>query len=122
MPLKRINSQDRTVYSTESGRLCPDCGRPVGNCTCSKRKAPSSGDGVVRVRLESKGRGGKTVSTISGVLLDEEKLRVLAAELKRRCGTGGTLKDGIIEIQGNHCDTLLAVLKEKGFTAKRAGG
>jgi translation initiation factor 1 len=110
-----------TVYSTESGRICPKCGRPVAACVCAKALRPK-GDGVVRVRLESKGRGGKTVTTIQGLDLDDEALRALAAELKRRCGTGGTIKDGVIEIQGNHADLLVQELKQRGFTTKRAGG
>jgi translation initiation factor 1 len=118
-------SNSRTVYTTESGRICPQCGRPVASCQCKKKGAPSGsakGDGVVRVFLEKKGRGGKTVSIVTGLPLDEETLKTLAADLKRRCGTGGTVKDGAIEIQGDHRDTLVAALAEKGYKAKKAGG
>jgi translation initiation factor 1 len=83
---------------------------------------PPKGDGVVRVRRETKGRGGKTVTTILGVPLAEAPLALLAGELKRRCGTGGTAKDGIIEIQGDHRDTLVAELSKRGYTVKLAGG
>jgi translation initiation factor 1 len=76
----------------------------------------------VRVRRETKGRRGKTVTTIDGVPLADEALRGLAAELKRRCGTGGSVKDGVIEIQGDHRDILVADLEERGYTVKRAGG
>lgn len=130
----RFNSNSRTVYTTESGRICPDCGRPIAACTC-KKKSRSQGeptrssvaaslpkDGVVRVVLEKKGRGGKTVSIVAGLRLNDEDLRELSTELKRRCGTGGTVKDGLIEIQGDHRDVLMSVLKDKGYTVKRVGG
>ncbi len=80
------------------------------------------GDGIVRVRREVKGRRGKTVTTISGTALPEDELRSLAGELKRRCGTGGSTKDGVIEIQGDHRDALVADLESRGYTVKRAGG
>jgi translation initiation factor 1 len=76
----------------------------------------------VRVRREKKGRRGKTVTTISGVPLPADELAALAAELKRRCGTGGSSKDGVIEIQGDHGDTLIDLLRARGYDAKRAGG
>jgi translation initiation factor 1 len=122
MMAQKSNSQARTVYTTETGRVCPHCGQPVSGCRCKKKATPPTGDGVVRVQLEKKGRGGKTVSVITGLAGSEETLRALAAELKRRCGTGGTLKEGVIEIQGDHRDTLVEVLKARGINAKRAGG
>jgi translation initiation factor 1 len=115
----------RTVYSTESGRICPACGQPFAACRCKKKSVPAKPaptDGIVRVGLEKKGRGGKTVSVISGLRGSEEELKTLAADLKHRCGTGGTLKNGIIEIQGDHRETLLEVLRAKGIPAKRGGG
>jgi translation initiation factor 1 len=112
----------RTVYSTGSGRICPACSQPVENCTCRKEKPGEAGDGIVRVRREVKGRGGKTVTTISGVPLDENGLSELAAELKRRCGSGGSVKDGIIIIQGDKQDTVIQFLESTGYTVKRAGG
>jgi translation initiation factor 1 len=113
----------RTVYTTQSGRVCPNCGKPSAQCSCKKKSATTpAGDGVVRVGLEKKGRGGKTVSVISGITLSPDALRDLASDLKRRCGTGGTVKDGVIEIQGDHRDTLIAALKEHGYSAKRVGG
>jgi translation initiation factor 1 len=69
-----------------------------------------------------KGRRGKTVTTISGVPLASDALRELAGELKRRCGSGGSAKDGVIEIQGDHRDTLVAELEDRGYTVKLAGG
>src|SRR5699024_7238602 len=88
------------VFSTDAGRHCPDCSQPVDACTCKGTLVPE-GDGIARVRRESKGRGGKTVTTIAGVPLAEDDLKELASALKRRCGTGGALKDGVIEIQGD---------------------
>ena len=105
--------RDRTVYSSARGRVRPAEPEPP-------RRA--RGDGIVRVRRETQGRGGKTVTTIAGVPLDEAALAALASELKRRCGTGGTAKDGVIEIQGDHRDLLVAELEGRGYTVKRAGG
>jgi translation initiation factor 1 len=76
----------------------------------------------VRVRRESKGRGGKTVTVVSGILLDDAALKALAGELKRRCGCGGTVKEGEVEIQGDHRDLLVAELIRRGFRVKLAGG
>lgn len=122
-------SYSRTVYTTESGRICPDCGKPISECVCKKEKsAPPAAryspinDGIVRVSLDRKGRAGKAVSVISGLKESETALHQLAAELKRRCGAGGTLKGAIIEIQGDHRDTLIELLKAKGYTVKRSGG
>lgn len=115
-------TNSRTVYTTETGRVCPNCGKPVAQCSCKKKTAAPAGDGVVRVGLEKKNRGGKTVSVISGISLSPDALRDLASDLKRRCGTGGTVKDGVIEIQGDHRDTLIAALQEHGYKPKRVGG
>jgi translation initiation factor 1 len=110
------------VYSSEFGRICPGCGKPANSCACRKNPAPPAGDGVVRVRRESKGRGGKTVLVITGLPLEASALTLLAGELKRRCGCGGTAKDGVIEIQGDHAELLLEELAKRGYKAKRAGG
>ena len=110
------------VYSTERGLVCPKCRLPTATCRCGKAEPAPAGDGIVRVRRETKGRGGKTVTTVSGVPLGGEALRNLAKDLKRRCGTGGTIKDGVIEIQGDHRETIVAELSRRGFTAKLAGG
>lgn len=109
------------VYSTDGGRHCPDCGQPQDACICGQQQAPA-GDGVARVRRETKGRGGKTVTTITGVPLLGEELKTLATALKKRCGTGGSLKDGVIEIQGDHVELLIGELQKRGFTAKKSGG
>jgi translation initiation factor 1 len=112
----------RLVYSSQRGRLCPECGRPATGCVCRDRPRVPAGDGIVRVRRERKGRRGKTVTTISGVPLPADELARLAAELKRRCGTGGSAKEGVIEIQGDHAEVLIEVLQSRGYSVKRAGG
>ena len=109
------------VYSTDSGRMCPECRQPIGQCTCKAPVAPS-GDGVVRVSRETKGRGGKAVTVVKGVLLDAAALAELGKQLKAACGSGGTVKDGVIEVQGDHCDRVVQLLKAQGYTVKRAGG
>ena len=111
----------RSVYSSEHGRLCPDCEQPVASCRCKTATGASAGDGRVRIRLEAKGRRGKTVTTISGLALDPASLRDLAAELKRRCGSGGAVKAGIVEIQGDHRDAVEQALETRGIRSKRAG-
>ena len=113
---------ERTVFSSKHGRMCPHCGRPAARCACRANPRAPRGDGIVRVRREVKGRRGKTVTTISGVPLPADALRALAAELKRRCGTGGSAKDGVIEIQGDHRDVLVQELEARGYTVKLAGG
>ena len=111
----------RLVYSTEHGSMCPDCGNPTGQCTCCKKVTALRGDGIVRVGRETKGRKGKGVTLISGVPLDDKELITLAKHLKQRCGSGGCIKNGIIEIQGDHRDTIVKELTEKGFTVRRTG-
>jgi translation initiation factor 1 len=116
-------SRSTTVYSTEQGRLCPGCSQPVAKCQCkAAQKQQVKGDGKVRVSRETKGRKGKGVSLISGLPLNEEELKKLAASLKQQCGTGGTVRDGVIEIQGDHRDKLLKLLQDQGYNAKLAGG
>ena len=120
MAKKKKNSG--IVYSTEHGKMCPACGRPVDQCTCRRGKGALQGDGIVRVGRQTKGRKGKGVTLISGVPLDCETIKILGKELKKKCGTGGTVKDGIIEIQGDHRDMLVQELEKKGWTVKRSGG
>jgi translation initiation factor 1 len=109
-----------TVYSSQAGRICPDCGRPIGQCLCTKKKAAvTKNDGIVKVQRESKGRGGKVVSLVTGLELDGDSLRKLAGELKRICGAGGAVKEGVIEIQGDHRELLVEALKKKGIDVKK---
>jgi translation initiation factor 1 len=112
------------VYRSGIGRICPGCRRPVAECACrdARGQPVNAGGGAVRVARQTQGRGGKAVTVITGLPLGEEPLAVLAGELKRRCGSGGTVRDGTIEIQGEHRDTLVAELQKRGYAAKRAGG
>ena len=116
----------RLVYSTESAKICPSCQKPVSECTCKKKKSRSQTkikiDCIIRIQREVKGRKGKTVTIVSGFQINADELKILATQLKRRCGTGGSVKDGVIIIQGDHRDTLIAELKNRGFKAKIAGG
>lgn len=109
------------VYSTEHGSMCPACRQALTACICKKTQAPA-GDGIVRVSRETKGRKGKGVTLIKGVPLAPLELAKLTTQLKARCGSGGTIKDGTIEIQGDHCDTVLTQLAALGWQVKRAGG
>lgn len=119
---------DRLVYSTDGGRIdtCPRCGRSYKECRCnlpaSTSQPTKKSDGIVRVMRDRKGRGGKTVTVITGVPVNGDALATLAQQLKKLCGTGGTVKDGTIEIQGDHCDKVQAELTEMGYKVKRAGG
>lgn len=118
------NKKDKSgvVYSTEKGNMCPACGRSVSSCKCSQKNAATKSDGTVRVCRETKGRKGSGVTTITGLGLNEEDLKALGKKLKKKCGSGGTVKDGIIEIQGDQRDVLVNELKKMGYNAKQAGG
>jgi len=131
--MARDDGGDRLVYSSEQGRMCPACGRTETRCQCrgkgararikarDQAEAAKAADGIVRVGRSTKGRRGKIVSTVTGVPVGVDELTSLAGELERRCGTGGALKDGVIEIQGDHRDTLVEELEKRGFKVKRAG-
>ncbi len=110
------------VYSTDSGRMCPVCRKPATACICGKPQARPAGDGIVRVSRETKGRKGKGVTLVKGVALDDAALAALGKQLKTACGSGGTVKDGVIEVQGDHCDTVIQLLEKQGMKVKRAGG
>ena len=103
--------------------MCPECRRTLAECVCkaAARSAPV-GDGVVRVSRESKGRGGKSVTLVKGLALDPLALATLGKQLRTACGSGGTVKDGVIEVQGDHCERVVEALKKHGYNAKRAGG
>jgi translation initiation factor 1 len=116
-------NENPTVYSIETGRVCPRCGKPQVACICKNTTAPNaSGDGIVRVQKESKGRGGKVVTLVTGLNLDDDTLKKLAGELMRVCGAGGAIKDAVIEIQGDHRDALIPVLQKEGYRVKKVGG
>ncbi|HYD46885.1 MAG TPA: translation initiation factor Sui1 [Terriglobales bacterium] len=110
------------VYSTDRGRMCPFCARPVRECVCRLPGSVPKGDGWVRVRRETKGRGGKAVTVIHGVPLGAEELAAFAKQLKHSLSTGGTAKDGNIELQGDHRDKVVQALKARGWKVKLAGG
>jgi translation initiation factor 1 len=120
--VKSRSASGGLVYSTDSGRMCPACRKPVAQCTCA-RAAPvaAPSDGIVRVSRETKGRGGKAVTVVRGLSLDAAALTRMAQQLKAACGSGGTVKDGAIEVQGDHCDKVMALLKAQGHAVKRAG-
>ncbi|MDP2017707.1 translation initiation factor Sui1 [Hydrogenophaga sp.] len=120
--MKNKLSAGGLVYSTEAGRMCPVCRQPVAQCVCKQAAAVPVGDGVVRVSRETKGRGGKAVTLVKGVALGAQDLGALGKQLKAACGSGGTVKDGVIEIQGDHVEKVMAALKAQGHTVKRAGG
>lgn len=124
-------ANSRLVYSTGQGRLCPECARPVSECRCKRSKVAQPAalpggppaDGIVRVGRETKGRKGKGVTVVSGIPLAGERLEEMASRLKKRCGCGGTLApNGVIEIQGDHRDTLVNELTKLGYTVRRSGG
>lgn len=110
------------VYSTDGGRMCPVCRQPVSACSCGQKTTVPTGDGVVRVRRETGGRGGKTVTVVRGVPLAGEELSALGKRLRTACGAGGTCKDGVLEIQGDHAERVVGWLVQQGYNAKRAGG
>lgn len=122
MPRKAENP---TVYSTDHGQMCPTCSQPVADCVCHRapasKKQPGR-DGIVRVGRETQGRKGKGVTVIHGLALADADLQQLARQLKQRCGSGGTVKEGVIEIQGEHRDVCIAELTRRGYTVKRSGG
>jgi translation initiation factor 1 len=118
--------QDKTnfsalVYSTEGGRMCPACRQPLPACTCAAQaRAVPRGKGAVRVSREL--RRGKTVTLVRGLPLDELALAALGRRLRTACACGGTAKDGLLEVQGDHVQRVLAWLQAEGFAAQRAGG
>jgi translation initiation factor 1 len=121
-----MDSNSRLVYTTEKGRMCPSCGQHVAHCGCkagpSKSTGPAPGDGTICIGRETKGRKGKGVTIIDGLPGDAGELQALAAQLKRHCGSGGSIKGGRIFIQGDHRANLQAELTRKGYRVKLAGG
>jgi len=106
------NNDSVLVFSTDGGRIKASDDKP----------AIPQGDGIVRLKRETKGRKGKGVVTINGLLVDAKELKSLAKDLKKLCGCGGAVKDGIIEIQGDQRDIIKVFLEKKGFTVKLSGG
>lgn len=120
--MKIAKTSGKLVYSTDSGRMCPGCRQPMAQCSCRPVRPVGASDGIVRVVCETKGRGGKSVTVIRGVALDAAGLVQLGKQLKAACGSGGTVKDGVIEVQGEHLATVMGLLKKQGWTVRQAGG
>jgi translation initiation factor 1 len=119
------SSSGGLVYSTDSGRTCPSCRQAQADCRCKALVATAQraqGDGVARVTREKQGRGGKTVTVVRGLPLDGVALAVLGKRLRHACGAGGTAKDGVLEVQGDHAERVVALLLAEGHPVKRAGG
>jgi translation initiation factor 1 len=122
-PPSKAETAGRLVYSTDHGRMCPTCRQPVPACTCAAQRAAVPADqGPIRVSRESKGRGGKTVTLVRGLPLPAAELEALGKQLRSHCGSGGTVKDGVLEVQGDHRERVLGWLVARGLPAKRAGG
>jgi translation initiation factor 1 len=119
--MKSNKKNNGLVYSTESGTMCPGCNKPATRCVCKKKQTLPK-DGIVRLMRETKGRKGKGVTLINGVPLDTVALKKLARSLKQKCGSGGSVKNGVIEIQGDHRDVLEKELAALGYKVKWAGG
>src|SRR2546430_3181347 len=114
-----MSDRGRIVYSTDVGRICPGCGWPVNDCKCSASlDQPIPARIVAKLRMEKKGRGGKTVTVVDGLPRNAAFLKELSQELKRACGTGGVVLEGAIELQGDLRDRVRAVLAQKGYTVK----
>lgn len=109
------------VYSTDSGRTCPECRQAENACVCAAQEQVL-GDGRVRVSKSNKGRGGKTVTVVSGLALTAAQLKDVCTQLKKRCGVGGAVKEAEVEIQGDKVEVVLQWLNERGYQAKRSGG
>jgi translation initiation factor 1 len=122
-------NRSRLVYTSETGRTCPDCEKAIQECRCRRKtsgalppRPRATGTSGARVRREVGGRGGKTVTVIADLNLTHEELSALAGCLKKKLGTGGAVKNGLIEIQGDHRDAIIAELSKQGIPAKKAGG
>lgn len=122
MTMKTQKDDADLVYSTESGKMCSRCSHPITRCVCKKKQPAPGGDGIVRLMRQTKGKKGKGVTLITGLPLNIDALKELSKSLKQKCGSGGSLKDGVIEIQGDHRDVLEKELIQLGYKVKRAGG
>ena len=109
----------RPVYSTSTGRLCPECGAAAASCRCSAADAEAVPVRIVAtLRMEKAGRGGKTVTVVAGLPRNAAFLKALCGELKRACGSGGAVGDGTVEVQGEARDRVRAYLRAKGYGVK----
>ncbi len=111
------------MYSTDGGRMCPLCRQPIGACLCNAKPiSVDKRDAIVRVSRETKGRGGKSVTLIRGVPVQPTDLAKLGKQLRTACGAGGAVKDGVLEVQGDHVERVMGLLTERGWVVKRVGG
>ena len=110
------------VYSTDGGRLCPQCQRQLVKCVCGNARPRATGDGVVRIRRETKSRGGKAVTVISGIAENPDTLKTICKQLKQRWGVGGAVKGDTLEIQGDQRAICQEHLKKMGYEVKLSGG
>jgi translation initiation factor 1 len=109
----------RLVYSTLTGKTCPKCGWAEKDCRCSAKQDQAVGGKITaRLRIEKAGRGGKTVTVVDGLPKNRDFLKELAGELKKACGSGGTVGETSVEIQGDHLTTLRPLLAAKGWVVK----
>ena len=118
--MTRNNEKNRLVYSTETGRICPDCGKPVGQCICRAKTVVPATSASVLVSRER--RNGKAVTVIKNLAMEPAALTQIGKQLRTTFGTGGTVKEGVLELQGDHCDAVIELLKAQGRQVKRAGG
>lgn len=119
--MKKREARGGLVYSSEYGTMCPGCDQPVGACRCRQSRTRPPGDGIVRLQRETKGRKGRGVTLIYGLPLAGDDLKKLAKSLKQKCGSGGSLKNGVVEMQGDQRDFLAKELTALGYRVKRAG-
>ncbi len=124
MAKKLIKDNGGFIFSTSDGELCSKCSKPINNCICRDLAASSipEGDGVVKIKRETKGRKGSGVTLLTDICLNKPELKQLAKELKKKCGTGGSIKDGVIELQGDVRELVMTILHKKGFKVKICGG
>jgi len=117
-------NSSKLVYSTDGDNQCPVCAKALHKCRCSEQaqEPEKNTDGIVRIQRESKGRGGKQVTLVSGLDSQTTDLKKLAKAMKAHAGSGGSIKNGIVEIQGDKRDVLKSFLEGKGFSVKTSGG
>lgn len=110
------------VFSTDKGKLCPKCEQPIQDCQCTTNTQHFQGDGIVRIGRETKGRKGKGVTLISGLSGSEAEIKALAKRIKQLCGSGGAVKQGVIEIQGDHREQIKTFLEQQHLKVTLTGG
>ena len=117
-----MRSKNKTVYSTDTNGFCNTCNKEQKRCKCHSTSSTPSGDGIVRVGRQTKGRKGAGVTTITGIPLTGKELKDFVKKLKKKCGCGGTIKNEVVEIQGDQRDLLIPELEKTGWKVKRSGG